>query len=539
MQGKINIVIKDKNTGEIKHSIEQKNMITDTITNLLTSCLARQKRLSESVSLALNTNFVKDYLGGLMVFNQGIDLTHLIPSADEACHMIGNANQGSSITNNPHKGSLDRATVSEDSAEFTWVFDANECNGTIASLCLTSNRGGELGCNIVSRDTNNASDSFATYRDIAYSYDDNNMEATAFYFDVIDADTGERSAIWSADDTIVTRTNSDVIKAFKIKGRYTTEGYEHYVYEFNFKNDYNLKIPFNMITHEDNIVVSKDTFMTDLDKFYEAIDSPLSNKGYAGCFYTNNDNEVMLSLLTFTTGVSKREINVNNLVQAIVADYSSHDITIDPTDIFDGIDDLNILAVDDVLLFLVGQYGYSNDFFKIYVMKADGTFYTCNFDQPESLFLTLTDAVAKTFKGVGLGEKNTLFNVVKIFGETYLIANNYYFLLRYDELIKTLYVHAQYYMLDAYNTFGNLIEDTLSDIPYVRGLGRAKQPVLDGAGSAQVQGAYGLSINPLITAYLATICNLDTPVTKTSSDVMYITYTLSKTDQNTQAEEDN
>lgn len=537
MHGKINIVIKDKNTGEIKHSVEQKNMITDTITNLLTSCLARQKRLSESVALALNTTFVQDYLGGLMVFNQGIDLTHLIPSADEACHMIGNANQGSSITNNPHKGSLDGATISEDSAEFTWVFNADECNGTIASLCLTSNRGGELGCNIVGRDENNASDSFATYNDIAYSYDDNNMLSTGFEFDVIDADTGERSNIWGTGDSIVVRTNSDIVKVFETRGSYTVEGYENDIYEFNLKNIYNLNIPFNMITREDIAIVSKDTFLTDLDKFYSAIDSPLSNKGYAGCFYTNDDNEIMLSLLTFTTGVSKREINVNSLTQAIAADYSSHGITIDPTDIFDGIDDFNILAVDDVLLFLVGQYGYSNDFFKIYVMKSDGTFYTCNFDQPESLFLTLTDAVTKTFKGVGLGEKNTLFNIVKIFNETYLIANDYYFLLRYDELVKTLYVHAQYYMLDAYNTFGNLIEDTLSDIPYARGLGRARQPVLD-AGSAQVQADYGLTINPLITAYLATICNLDTPVTKTSSDVMYITYTLSQEDQNTQTEED-
>lgn len=538
MKGHVSLKIRDKNTGVVKFSTEADNFITEAVEKVITADIARLRANGSSTRLRIKDSLAEDLFGGIMLFNEPIDTTHITPSADECCHMIGNANQNQNPQSNAHRGSLVSSVITQNSAEFNYRFDTNAANGTISAICLTSNIGGALGCLIIDRDDSEISNSFLDYLDLDNNnMDELNLKDTAFQFTAYDSETGEISLIWSNEDSVAVLSNNTLTV---YKTHTLTREDDDYIFDkftADLRQIYNTDIKYNEPQNSNrNLIVTKETVAIKASSYnYTPIDSPLTSKGYAGITYEDSDNgDYILELLSCTaTNMSLRKVNISAISAAIKSEYTSRGISVQED--IPSVGHRTILSVDDNIIFLVGKYANTpSDFFKVYVLKSDGTYVVCNLDNNDNLFKTLIDVTDREFTGVLLeeyGYDNNIFNIVKILDEVYLVANGYYFLLRFNQQTPLLYTRPHYYMKDAYNHFGTILKDSLSDEPYFRGLGRSTQTP---DYSPYIWTDYGLSLNPLMMNYLATICNLETPVVKTSSDVLDITYTLTEVTNNNQ-----
>ena len=158
--GKTTIKLFDAKTGKLSDAVESSNMVTNAVSNIFSGALnslivSDIYKLGSSDDLGYlfdipdGYNLAKTFFGGVLVFSKSIeeDVNHIIPTADEIKSFIGCGNQGSSITNNRFKGTFnaDESVIGDDYVTFVWDFSTEQCNGDIASICLTSDVGGNLG----------------------------------------------------------------------------------------------------------------------------------------------------------------------------------------------------------------------------------------------------------------------------------------------------------------------------------------------------------------------------------------------------------
>lgn len=160
LKGSAKIQLFDAKTGKLERTIESNNIITNAVTNILNGALnalaiadnngfGRHNSLNSLLDFQSGYNLAKALMGGLLVFSCNIEenAEHIIPSISEMKAFIGCGNQGSSIDGSIFKGSLNESesSVTDNSITFVWDFNAEQCNGNIGCLCLTSNKGGHLG----------------------------------------------------------------------------------------------------------------------------------------------------------------------------------------------------------------------------------------------------------------------------------------------------------------------------------------------------------------------------------------------------------
>lgn len=160
LKGSAKIQLFDAKTGKLERTIESNNIITNAVTNILNGALnalaisdnngfGRHYSLNYLLDLPSGYNLAKALMGGLLVFSCNIEenAEHIIPSISEMKAFIGCGNQGSSIDGSIFKGSLNESesSMTDKSITFVWSFSAEQCNGNIGCLCLTSNKGGHLG----------------------------------------------------------------------------------------------------------------------------------------------------------------------------------------------------------------------------------------------------------------------------------------------------------------------------------------------------------------------------------------------------------
>ena len=132
------------------------------------------------------------------------------------------------------------------------------------------------------------------------------------------------------------------------------------------------------------------------------------------------------------------------------------------------------------------------------------------------------------FKGTLLNmsgsPKNTWFTLSAVDNMTYLTVNDYYFFLSINQESDWgifLDNRPNFYIKGGKTCFSRLIQDELAPYPYYRALG-------DAYGGAS-KNHLSWCVNSLLrTNYLATIQNQSNPAVKTPSDIMSITYTLTR-----------
>lgn len=181
MKGVTNIKLFDAKTGELLQEVEKTNLVTNAFRNIVvglnkfshvnggTSNNLRNAFTANKAALQdLTTeNMLKDLFGGLLVFSAPIanDADHIIPTNLERKTYIGGGHQGNAVAGSPCLGTLSASSeyVAGDHIKFQWDFTASQCNGTIASICLTSDQGGYTGFRADDTDYSDRSSRFYRY----------------------------------------------------------------------------------------------------------------------------------------------------------------------------------------------------------------------------------------------------------------------------------------------------------------------------------------------------------------------------------------
>lgn len=159
LKGKTTIQLFDAKTGEKTDEVTKTNLVTNAVKNALGgpfNQLALSNQWSEGMrnisylyKLPEGENFAQTLYGGVLVFSKAIkeDVNHCLPSIEEIKSFIGCANQSASDGSNTFRGSINEgeSEIGTDYVKFVWDFKTNECNGDIASICLTSDCGGAVG----------------------------------------------------------------------------------------------------------------------------------------------------------------------------------------------------------------------------------------------------------------------------------------------------------------------------------------------------------------------------------------------------------
>lgn len=529
LKGRLKLEIRDAETGEVKDVRIEDNMVTDSVYNVINGAVARARKGNYS-PLQLGTateDIIRMLFGGVMVFGKSIDTSHLVPSFDEMLQMNGNGNQQATISGSGLKGNLRSATVTEDSAEFIWDFASTQCNGTIASICLTSNKGGELGCRIEARDTSRYSDSFVYGYEDKLGYDKNQDLSGAYPRTNVLNLTGGNS------NTGLRLVDGDTLVAYQGTIKYTWD-ISKYKNRFDFNETQTTKPTIQATTETVDTAIPGYTGNTEGN----IIHGPMTNYGLKGkCLYElNNDVYTYTLQLTKCTKSSQSTVNVpmNNLITAIKAKYAAMGCTTpdEGRNTAWAINTLmgNVVATwDNKLIYFVGSYNNSDtDFLNIYIQDFDGSYVVIDQIQEDTIFYNLIDkANISSWKGFLYGTTQSnqrLFALTVIDNELYVDVNDYYFYLSIDaesDLGVYMSNRPNFYIKGARLVLSRLESDPLAASPYYRCYGDA----VSGSSATSMNWC----VNSLLrTSYLATIQNQSNPAIKTPSDIMSITYTLTR-----------
>lgn len=160
LHGKTTIQLFDSKTGELVNEVSESNLVTNAVSNIFNSCMqaylvglnsgkGRRGSINSVYTLPSDLNLAQTLYGGVLVFSNSIEanIEHCIPSIDEIKSCIGYANQDTATSSSIFKGTFNSAesSISDNEIVFVWDFSESQCNGKIASICLTSNAGGATG----------------------------------------------------------------------------------------------------------------------------------------------------------------------------------------------------------------------------------------------------------------------------------------------------------------------------------------------------------------------------------------------------------
>lgn len=148
LKGKTTIELTDVNTGK-KETYEDHNMVTQAINEII---LKRKRYLypndgGNGHTSNTQSNFYsmfplyKNFFGGMMLFQNTIDESRMFLSGDDV--VIGSATYGNAYSGlDPQVGSYNKTeseiNTTEKYAKFVYDFATNQGNGTISSVCLAN-----------------------------------------------------------------------------------------------------------------------------------------------------------------------------------------------------------------------------------------------------------------------------------------------------------------------------------------------------------------------------------------------------------------
>lgn len=523
--GKVRIELRDAKTGKLKHISEEHNVVTDSVYNIINGALARAKRGNyNSIVIGSSTEeAIKQLFGGVMVFGRPVDTSHLVPDILEMSSMIGNANQGGTISGSSKKGTLRSATITADSARFIWDFPSTVCNGSVEAICLTSNKGGELGCCFDARDTSKNGESLieglgsnlaeSVANTIRY---DNNTRLFSI--------SGEaaNNSCWIIDGDSLVQYNWTTSNSYK-----RVWSLEDYKNMFKF-NEYQANLPaLSPISEE----VLQDSIQS---RFFKGVGDNYALAGDATYVEDAGNITYTLVLSKYTkNSISTINVPMNNLITAIQAVYDRKGISYKTTAndiktaINNAISNYGVFTVDNRLVWFVGSMNRSEDeFLNIYIQDYDGSFVTLDQIQTDTTFYNLINKAGLPSQGwAGFLHSNQNNNLqvrpVRHNDDNYVYINNYMFYIGVDpDDVWGCYFHNRPFFYAKLIDILNIQEDTLAPKPYFRSL--------PASISSSTNGDF-VSESVLQTNYLATIQNQSNPAIKTPSDIMSITYTLTRT----------
>lgn len=513
LKGKTTIQLFDAKTGELTDEVTKENLVTNAVRNALGGAYNQlasgnmwaygMRHIDNLYRLPKGKNFAQALYGGVLVFSQAIneDADHCLPSIEEIKSFIGCANQSASNTGNTFRGSINsgESEVGADYVKFVWDFNTDQCNGDIASICLTSDCGGAVGygCDAKADSLNGMS-----LRD---------FNSDSFWDTSVEANLG-------------ISTNGALVNA---KGWDSDTGSCAYI-----DGDY-LHVIYEGRDNKQNIskVLSKAKFGLGLvDGFNygnitstEIIDTgiavysdiPYTSKDHGFCKDGDSSYSEFKIVKYSGNGVAERiTIPASNINSAITAYFGEKGKS-------NCLDCQDKIIHNDKLYVITGQFNFPNlntrpNKLRVWIVNFDGT-YTFKDINLTSKMVTL---IAGTNKKGGYDDSGLKGILLNYRGSLCYVApdgtNGYaWFLLDDDGTMQT----SAFMFDDDIGVYSHYCLEDNTDLipsPYI-------ELNMHSNGSS-----LKLYVPLLVSAYLGTINNQDTVLTKTADKTMKIIYTLTQ-----------
>lgn len=512
LKGKTTIQLFDAKTGELTDEVTKDNLVTNAVMNALGGAFNQlasgnawaygMSNVDRLYNLPDGKNFAQALYGGVLVFSKTIEESadHCLPSIEEIKSFIGCANQSASNTGNTFRGSINsgESEVGGDYVKFVWDFNTDQCNGDIASICLTSDCGGVVGYGCDAKGSNMQG---LSIRDFHSGY---------FWDTTRQADIGgyTNGALVRAKDW-----NSNAGKCV-----YTDGSDLHVIYRGSDSKQSIAKVTdvskfglglvdgFNY-----GVITSSDTIDTGVAVYK---DISYTTKDHAYCQDGDGDKDSFYIVKYSGNGAAERiTIPATNINSAIAAYYELSGVS-------NYLNNAVKVIHNDKIYFLTGQFNFSDlttkpNKLRVWVLSFDGT-YTFKDVDVTSKFVTL---FAGTSRIGGYGDSNLGGGFFTYRGSLCYEApnsdNGYACFLVDDD--GTMSNNPFLITPNLHNYIVTGIEDSnLIASPYVE---------IEKHSSG---GTLSLYVPLLISAYLGTINNQDTVLTKTADKTMKIIYTLTQ-----------
>ena len=513
LKGKTTIQLFDAKTGKLTDEVTKENLVTNAVRNALGGAFNQlasgnmwsygMNYIDSLYKLPTVKNFAQALYGGVLVFSQPIteDADHCLPSIEEIKSFIGCANQSASNTGNTFRGSINsgESEVGADYVKFVWDFNTDQCNGDIASICLTSDCGGAVGYGC---DAKADSLKGMSLRD---------FKSGSFWDTSVAANLG-------------TSTNGALIKA---KGwnsnpgkcAYIDGGYLHTVYRGS-DNKQNISKVLSKAKFGLGLV---DGFNYGNIKSTEVIDTgiavykdiPYTSKDHGFCQDGDGSYSKFKIVKYSGNGVAERiTIPASNINSAITAYFGQ-------TGKSNCLNNQDKIIHNNKLYVITGQFNFSDlttrpNKLRVWVVNFDGT-YTFKDIALTSKMITL---IAGTDEKGGYDDSGLNGKLLSYRGSLCYVApdgtNGYaWFLVDDDGTMKT-----SAFMIDndirLYSHY--CLEDNTDLIP---------NPYIE-LNMHSNSSSLKLYVPLLVSAYLGTINNQETVLTKTPDKTMKIIYTLTQ-----------
>ena len=513
IKGKTTIQLFDAKTGKMTDEVTKTNLVTNAVRNALGGAYNQlasgniwansMNNVKSLYSLPKGKNFAQALYGGVLVFSKPIteDVDHCLPSIEEIKSFIGCANQSASNTGNSFRGSINagESEVGTDYVKFVWDFNTDQCNGDIASICLTSDCGGAVGYGC---DAKEDSLKGLSLRDF---YSDNFWDASK----AANLGTSTNGALINAKGW-----NSNKGKCAWLDGDYL-----HVVYEGN-DNKQNIS---KVLSKEKFGLGLVDGFNYGNIKSSEVIntgikvyrDIPYTTKDHAFCQDGDGSYSEFKIVKYSGNGVAERiTIPASNINSAITAYFGK-------TGKNNCLNSQDKIIHNDKLYIITGQFNFSDlttnpNKLRVWVLNFDGTY---TYKDVE-----LTDKLVKLIAGTnrrgGYYDSGLNGKLLSYRGSLCYVAPDgtggyAWFLLNDDGTMKT-----SAFMIDndirLYSHYR--LEDNTDLIP---------NPYIE-MNMHSSSSSLKLYVPLLVSAYLGTINNQDTVLTKTADKTMKIIYTLTQ-----------
>ena len=513
LRGKTVIELRDAKTGKITNRVEKYNTVTNAITNILNGGLnalvasqnngvGKHNYLSYLYTLPNGYNIAKALFGGVLIFSKSINTSeeHCIPSVEEMKSFIGCANQGSSITGNNFKGSFnsDESEFTDTYAKFVWDFTTNQCNGDIASICLTSDCGGSLGYkfNAISNKTDAHTLGFVN---------------TGMWDASLSVDYGSSNSNLH-NPMLLSSFNTSNAHDTYINGEYFYYVYRNSVYKYNInrllnKNGSCINESFNYgkLSGYDELITLTQTLTNvikcvDEDKVFQ---------------YNSQSDSSKFDILKISGNAEEESISIptTNLLESL-STYMGYSFTGQP---LSSTYKNNIVIFNNNIYLLVGQVNYTDkdtnpDMLRMYKISFDGSFTYYDID--------ITDTVISMLFGTtqyGGTNKTLDMTYTKIFDTLVLISKDSTNGFKYFFVNDNCSIDSFPFMA---------CEDDLSYYGY--GLYNNSDWLKQPWCSFRLAGNGVVNTTELWMPYLATINNQNPVLTKTADKTMKIIYTLTQ-----------
>lgn len=147
LKGKTTIELTDVNTGEVK-VVEDTNFMTNAFHDLCQPILRHHDTYHDMYSFYSKNIDLNEMMGGILLFDTelGDNPDNYIPPI--TANMTGHASELTYSGTDLSMGSFNvnlSDTVSPNTRKYVWDFNSEQANGTIGSVCLTTKWGGTIG----------------------------------------------------------------------------------------------------------------------------------------------------------------------------------------------------------------------------------------------------------------------------------------------------------------------------------------------------------------------------------------------------------